>query len=196
MFSGIIESLGTVTRIDSNGTNKSFTIESRIWDQLKIDQSISHNGVCLTVEAIDTNEYTVTAVEETLKKTNLATWKVGQKVNLERCITLSSLLDGHLVQGHVDCIGQILHIENREGSFNLSMKFPRQFAHLIIEKGSIAINGISLTVFNVGETTCHVTIIPYTWEHTMLHTASEGDMVNLEFDVIGKYISRKLSLES
>lgn len=196
MFSGIIKSVGTITKIDSLGTNKTYTVNAEIWDQLKVDQSISHNGVCLTVETVGQSEYTVTAVEETLKKTTLSSWQVGQKINLEKCITLSSLLDGHLVQGHVDSIGSIMQIENRDGSHNLTVNFSSEFAHLIIEKGSISINGISLTVFNVGDDSFNVTIIPYTWEHTMLHTLQREDRVNLEFDVIGKYINRKLSLSS
>lgn len=196
MFSGIIKSVGTITKIDSLGTNKTYTVNTEIWDQLKVDQSISHNGVCLTVETVGQSEYTVTAVEETLKKTTLSSWQIGQKINLEKCITLSSLLDGHLVQGHVDSIGSIMQIENRDGSHNLTVNFSSEFAHLIIEKGSIAINGISLTVFNVGDDSFNVTIIPYTWEHTMLHTLQREDQVNLEFDVIGKYINRKLSLSS
>lgn len=196
MFSGIIESIGVVSKIESTQTNKTFIIESHLSSELKVDQSIAHNGVCLTVEGFDGTSHRVTAVEETLKKTNLGTWREGQKVNLERCITLSSFLDGHLVQGHVDCIGKVLKIENREGSHNLTVQFPKEFAHLVIEKGSITINGISLTAFDVTNESLMVTIIPYTWEHTMLHALAEMEEVNLEFDVIGKYISRKLALQS
>jgi len=195
MFSGIIESLGKIEKIESQGSNKTFTISATISQHLKVDQSVAHNGVCLTVEKIIGDNYLVTAVEETLLKTNLGNWSAGQLVNLERCITLNSLLDGHMVQGHVDTTGTITQIENRDGSYNVTVNFSEQFAHLLIEKGSVALNGISLTVFNVTKTTFTVTLIPYTWEHTMLHQAKVSDLVNLEFDVVGKYIARNLALK-
>lgn len=195
MFSGIIENLGTIKKVEAKGTNKTFTVASPVSKELKVDQSVSHNGVCLTVESCNETSHTVTAVEESLLKTNLNNWSEGTVVNIERCITLNSLLDGHLVQGHVDAFGKLIKIENRDGSYNLTIEFPDEFAHLLINKGSISLNGISLTVFNVGRTQFSVTIIPYTWEHTMLYTAKVGDLINLEFDVVGKYIARKLELK-
>ena len=195
MFSGIIEALGTIEAISTNGTNKTFTVSSPVSKELKVDQSVSHNGVCLTVESCTEKSHTVTAVEESLLKTNMLKWEVGTVVNIERCITLNSLLDGHLVQGHVDTFGKLLSIENRDGSYNLTIEFPTEHAHLLIEKGSVSLNGISLTVFNVGKTSFMVTIIPYTWEHTMLYTAQTGDLINLEFDVVGKYIARRYELK-
>lgn len=195
MFSGIIENLGTIKKVEAKGTNKTFTVASPVSKELKVDQSVSHNGVCLTVESCNETSHTVTAVEESLLKTNLNNWSEGTVINIERCITLNSLLDGHLVQGHVDAFGKLIKIENRDGSYNLTIEFPDEFAHLLINKGSISLNGISLTVFNVCRTQFSVTIIPYTWEHTMLYTAKVGDLINLEFDVVGKYIARKLELK-
>ncbi|MBI1184248.1 riboflavin synthase [bacterium] len=194
MFSGIIEAIGKVVAIETMGSNKTFTIACPLSHQLKVDQSVSHNGVCLTVEKCSEHEHVVTAVEETLVKTNLNDLKEGSIVNIERCITLNTLLDGHLVQGHVDTVGIIHEIADRNGSYVLTINYPDQFANLLIEKGSVAINGISLTVFNLGKSSFEVTIIPYTWQHTMLQTAATGMRVNLEFDVIGKYIARKLEL--
>jgi len=196
MFSGIIESLGKVSDIQQKGTNLTFTIESSLTPELKVDQSVAHNGVCLTVEQIGEQHYKVTAVLETLNKTTLGSWKAGDIVNLERCLSLNSLIDGHLVQGHVDVQGKIESIEDQDGSQLLTLSYPREFAHLLIEKGSITINGISLTAFDLSDNnTFKVTIIPYTWEHTMLHTAKSGDSVNLEFDLIGKYLSRRIELK-
>lgn len=197
MFSGIIESLGKVSDIQQKGTNLTFTIESSLAQELKVDQSVAHNGVCLTVEGIENNRYTVTAVLETLNKTTLGNWKVEDIVNLERCLSLNSLIDGHLVQGHVDVQGKIEAIDDQDGSQLVTLSYPQQFAHLLIEKGSITINGISLTAFDLTDDhTFKVTIIPYTWEHTMLHTAKSGDPVNLEFDLIGKYLSRRIELKA
>ena len=192
MFSGIIKSLGEITEIGQNGTNYTFTITSELSKELSIDQSVAHNGVCLTVESCNIAQHTVTAVNETMLKSNLGSWKIGDKVNLEKCITLSSLLDGHMVQGHVDDIGELVKIEDQVGSWNLTVRFNPKHANLIIEKGSISLNGISLTVFNVTNSEFTVTIIPYTWEHTMLHQVKKGDQMNLEFDVVGKYIARNL----
>lgn len=192
MFSGIIKSLGEITEIGQNGTNYTFTITSELSKELSIDQSVAHNGVCLTVESCNIAQHTVTAVNETMLKSNLGSWKIGDKVNLEKCITLSSLLDGHMVQGHVDDIGELVKIEDQDGSWNLTVRFNPKHANLIIEKGSISLNGISLTVFNVTNSEFTVTIIPYTWEHTMLHQVKKGDQMNLEFDVVGKYIARNL----
>ncbi len=195
MFSGIIENTGTIEKIEKNGTNVTFTISSSISKALKVDQSVAHNGVCLTVENCNENQHSVTAVDETLQKSNLGKLNIGDVINLERCISLNSLLDGHMVQGHVDSVGTIKSIENKDGSFNLKIEYPSQFANLLIEKGSVCLNGISLTVFNVTNSTFMVTIIPYTWNHTMLQHAGEGDIVNLEFDVLGKYIARHLELK-
>jgi riboflavin synthase len=196
MFSGIIKSLGEVKEISQNGTNYTFTITSDLSKELSVDQSVAHNGVCLTVESCNQNEYTVTAVNETILKSNLGNWKIGDKVNLEKCITLSSLLDGHMVQGHVDDIGELVKVEDQDGSFNLTVRFNPKHANLLIEKGSVSLNGISLTVFNVTKSEFTVTIIPYTWEHTMLHQVKEGDKMNLEFDVVGKYIARNLKFKA
>lgn len=196
MFTGIIEVLGTVTEITSQGTNRTFWIQSPFTHQLKVDQSVAHNGVCLTVEAITGDRYQVTAVQETLDKTALGQWQVGTTLNLERSLLPSSRLDGHFVQGHVDTTGTCLSITDKTGSWELVFEFAEQHAPLVIEKGSICINGISLTAFNVTRTTLTVAIIPYTWTHTNLQFLSAGERVNLEFDMIGKYIMRKQSLQS
>lgn len=203
MFTGIIESLGTIRNITINGTNQVFEIETtfRDEDQIRVDQSISHDGVCLTVTDIldqqaQTVRYSVTAVEETLSKTQLGSWKTGSKVNVERCMKLGSRLDGHLVQGHVDTTGTVSSIEQREGSWLIRFSFPPEFAELMVNRGSICINGVSLTVVEAGKDWFTVTIIPFTWEHTGFHTLSEGDEVNLEFDILGKYLLRRQSLQA
>ena len=195
MFTGIIESLGQVREITSQGRNKSFWIESPLSTSFKIDQSIAHNGVCLTVEDILQSAHKVTAVEETLKKTELNQWEPGSYLNLERSLLPSNRVDGHFVQGHVDTTATCVEIKNRQGSFELRFKFPKKFAPLVIEKGSICVNGISLTAFDVKKNFFTVAIIPFTFEHTNLKFLKEADTVNLEFDMIGKYILRKLSLE-
>ena len=194
MFTGIIEALGTIEAVKEAGSNRIFEVSSSLSEQLKVDQSVSHNGVCLTVEAISGNTYQVTAVAETLQKSNAGYWKAGTLVNLERSLLLGSRLDGHLVQGHVDCTGTCAAIEDHKGSWNITIHYPEKFAALLIEKGSIALNGISLTVFNVGNHSFTVTIIPYTWEHTHLHQLKPGDAVNLEFDMLGKYAVRAEAL--
>jgi len=194
MFTGIIESIGQVTEVITNGSNKTFWIESPLSSSFKVDQSISHNGVCLTVEEIREKRHRVTAVRETLDKTNLDQWQPGTLVNLERSLLPSSRLDGHFVQGHVDATGRCEKKEDRAGSHEFQFSFDQKFAPLVIEKGSIAINGISLTAFDVKASSFKVAIIPYTYEHTNLKSLREGDTVNLEFDLIGKYILRKLSL--
>ncbi len=190
MFTGIIESLGIVKAVSVEGTNKTYTVQAPITHELKVDQSLAHNGVCLTVTSISGETYTVTAVQETLEKTNLNDWKPGTLINLERAMIAGGRLDGHFVQGHVDCTGKCEAIEQREGSALIHFSFPARFATLIIEKGSICINGVSLTVFDVQKTTFAVTIIPYTMEHTNFSQLQAGDAVNLEFDVLGKYILR------
>ena len=194
MFTGIIEATGTITHIATNGSNKTFEVESPISTELKIDQSISHNGVCLTVEKTSGNKHSLTAIEETLAKTNLNQWVVGSVVNLERCITLSARLDGHIVQGHVDTTATCTEIIEKDGSKEFSFEFDKKFGSLIIEKGSIAVNGISLTIFNVGDNNFTVAIIPYTLEHTNMQHLKKGDLVNIEFDMIGKYVNRITAL--
>lgn len=195
MFTGIIEHTGIVKEVISNGSNRSFWIESPISDQLKTDQSVSHSGVCLTVEEVQGSRHRITAIDETLKKTNLGNWEKGSLINLERCLQLNGRLDGHLVQGHVDatgtCTGKII----KDGSWEFEISFPRAFAELVIEKGSICLNGISLTAFAVKKKHFKVAIIPYTFEHTNLKTLEPGHTVNLEFDMIGKYLLRRLSLK-
>jgi riboflavin synthase len=192
MFTGIIEALGSITAVESHGTNKTFWISSAISLELKVDQSLSHNGVCLTVEEVFSGTYKVTAVGETLKKSNLDNWKEGDIINLERCLVMNGRLDGHLVQGHVDCTASLLKKTDLNGSWNLTFSYPVNFNPLVIEKGSIALNGISLTVFNVLENDFNIAIIPYTYTHTNLKNLNVGDLVNIEFDMIGKYINRFL----
>jgi len=195
MFTGIIEALGTVESVESRGTNRTYRINSPISHELKTDQSVSHNGVCLTVETVGTGWHSVTAIDETLRKTNLNSWAPGTVVNLERCLQMNGRLDGHMVQGHVDTTGTCVAISEKDGSREFVIRFPEAFAALIIEKGSISLNGISLTVFNVSRCEFTVAIIPYTLEHTNMKNLRTGDTVNLEFDVVGKYIQRSLSLK-
>ena len=195
MFTGIIESTGIIKKIVSKGTNNTFWIESPISQELKVDQSIAHNGVCLTVESINGNTHTVTAIEETLKKTNLSHLQDGSEINLERCMVMNGRLDGHLVQGHVDCTAECTDRITLEGSWEFTFRFPEKFAHLVIEKGSISVNGTSLTCFNVGRNSFTVAIIPYTFHHTSIKNVVVGTSVNIEFDIIGKYIFRKTELE-
>lgn len=196
MFTGIIESTGIVKEIASSGANKSFWIESPLSAACKVDQSLAHNGVCLTVEAVQGNLHKVTAVAETMEKTELHQWKAGSVLNLERALLPSSRLDGHFVQGHVDTTGTCKKIKDRDGSHEYEFRFPKKFAPLVIEKGSICVNGISLTAFDLKKDTFRVAVIPYTYEHTNLKHLKEGDEVNLEFDLVGKYILRKTSLKS
>lgn len=195
MFTGIIEAVGRVALVRQQGSNLSFRISSPISHELKVDQSVSHNGVCLTVESTGDGYHEVTAIEETLRKTNLAQWQTGSLVNLERCLPLNGRLDGHFVQGHVDTTGICLNRTELDGSWEFQISFPEKFAHLVIEKGSICINGISLTCFNVTRNELSVAIIPYTLHHTMIHQLQAGDRVNLEFDLIGKYIARRIELQ-
>jgi riboflavin synthase len=195
MFTGIIEAMGTVKAVSAHGANQSFWIQSPLSHHLKVDQSIAHNGVCLTVEEIKEDLYKVTAVKETLEKTALGQWQPGDAVNLERSLLPTSRLDGHFVQGHVDTTGTCVGIEDAAGSYELTFSFPSSFAELLIEKGSICVNGISLTAFAVTPATFKVAIIPYTWQHTNLQFLKQGSLVNLEFDLIGKYILRKAMLQ-
>lgn len=195
MFTGIVESLGIIKEIATSGTNKTFWIESSLSASFKVDQSVAHNGVCLTVESIQDNLHRVTAIAETLAKTELNQWEVGTHVNIERSLLPTNRLDGHFVQGHVDTTAICKKIKDKQGSQEFEFQFPKKFAPLIIEKGSICVNGISLTAFNVKKRSFIVAIIPFTFEHTNLQFVKEGNLVNLEFDMIGKYILRKLSLE-
>jgi len=190
MFTGIIEQKGIINDIIINGTNRSFQIESPLSHELKVDQSISHDGVCLTIETVANNTHVVTAIEETLKKTNLETWKIGTVVNLERCLQFNGRIDGHIVQGHVDTTANCINVTERDGSWEYSFQFDKKFASLIIEKGSITINGTSLTCFNVKENEFTVAIIPYTYHHTNISYIQVGTIVNIEFDMIGKYVNR------
>jgi len=190
MFTGIIETTGIVTDIISTGTNKTFWIASPISADLKVDQSVAHSGVCLTVEKTENGQHQLTAIEETLHKTNLNTWKTGTFVNIERCLTMNGRLDGHIVQGHVDAVATCQQVTDKDGSWEYTFSFDPKFAALVIEKGSIAINGTGLTVFNVTGNTFTVAIIPYTYEHTNIHQVTAGSLVNIEFDMIGKYVAR------
>lgn len=195
MFTGIIEKTGIVKEVIVNGTNKTFRIASSLSGELKVDQSLSHNGVCLTIEAIEAGLHRVTAIEETLKKTGLGHWQTGTIINLERCMQLNGRLDGHIVQGHVDTVAQCTAVIEKDGSWEFSFIFPESFAPLVIEKGSVTLNGISLTLFNVGTNSFSVGIIPYTYHHTNMNVLKKGDWVNIEFDMIGKYINRIMQLK-
>ena len=190
MFTGIIESLGKITDLKVDRGNIDFTIESDISKELKVDQSVSHNGVCLTVTDTNNNTHTVTAVKETLDRSSLTNFSVNDLINLERAMKLGERLDGHLVQGHVDGVAKCLGISVNEGSWIYKFEFDISNEMLLIEKGSICINGVSLTVFDIAENTFKVTIIPYTYENTSFKTLKEGDIVNIEFDMIGKYLAR------
>ena len=194
MFTGIIEKTGIIKEITSLGTNKSFWLQSELAQELKIDQSLSHNGVCLTVEEIKNGMHRVTVVDETILKTNIGIWEEGTVINLERCMRLNGRLDGHIVQGHVDCTAICIEILEKAGSWEYTFAFAEQFAAFIIEKGSVTVNGISLTCFNVTDNGFTVAIIPYTFEHTNMSSLKKGDMVNIEWDVVGKYILRQSEL--
>jgi riboflavin synthase len=196
MFTGIIETIGKVEEVIVRGTNKTFWISSPLSHELKVDQSISHNGVCLTVEAVQDTRHQVTAIAETLQKSNLGHWQTGDLVNLERCMIMNGRLDGHIVQGHVDTTGTCISRKELDGSWEFRFRFPTSFSALVIEKGSICLNGISLTIFNVTENEFSVAIIPYTFEHTNIKTIQPTTGVNIEFDMMGKYVSRILSLNS
>ncbi|MEJ7827956.1 MAG: riboflavin synthase [Segetibacter sp.] len=196
MFTGIIEALGSVETIDRQGSNTTFWIRSNISADLKIDQSVSHNGVCLTVDEVKDNLHRVTAISETLSKTNLTTWQPDTLVNLERCLAMNARLDGHIVQGHVDSTATCINKNDLNGSWEYTFQFDPKFGSLVIEKGSISLNGVSLTIFNVTENTFTVAIIPFTFNHTNIHQVKEDSIVNIEFDIIGKYINRLQSLKN
>ena len=188
MFTGIIEQLGYITAIQKEGENIHFTVKSPFTNELKVDQSVAHNGTCLTVVSINNDEYTVTAILETLEKTNLGEWKVGTKVNLERCMQMNGRLDGHIVQGHVDTTATCKNIEDQNGSWKFTFNYLTE--QVTVEKGSITVNGVSLTVVDSKDRQFSVCIIPYTYEHTNFHQLKIGDKINLEFDIIGKYVAR------
>jgi riboflavin synthase len=201
MFSGIIETIATLNHIEHEGTNITFTFESKFTHELKIDQSVAHSGVCLTVVAIDGDEYKVTAIDETLRLTNLGQLKVGDKANFERCIRMHDRLDGHIVQGHADGMAHVISVTDKDGSWEYLFELDKDFTDinghapekLIIHKGSITINGTSLTVTHITDRKFGVAIIPYTYEHTNFHTFQVGTTVNIELDVLGKYVARLTS---
>ena len=190
MFTGIIETLGKVTKIEKEQENLHLTVKSSLTSELKIDQSVAHNGVCLTVVAINDDEYTVTAIKETLDKTNIGDLQQGDEVNLERAMKLGARLDGHIVQGHVDRTGVCTNIQDQDGSTVFTFSYEFDGSNVTIEKGSITVNGVSLTVVNSQKNSFSVAIIPYTFEHTTFKHFKVGSKINLEFDVIGKYVAR------
>jgi riboflavin synthase len=194
MFTGIIESMGELINRSVSGTNVDLYIRSSLSHELKIDQSVSHNGVCLTVVEIGADWHRVTAVEETMQRSNLGRLGIGDHVNLERAMLSGSRLDGHIVQGHVDQTARCTGVEENDGSWTYHFSLPKERAHLMVDKGSICINGVSLTVVNPTLHGFSVAIIPYTWEHTTFKTLREGDLVNLEYDILGKYIARYMEL--
>lgn len=194
MFTGIIETTATVEALNQEQTNLHLTLSSNITSELKIDQSVAHNGVCLTVVAIKDSSYTVTAIDETLEKTNIGKLKVGDTVNLERAMLMNARLDGHIVQGHVDQTGTCTEVINQDGSWTFTFEYDSNANNVTIEKGSICIDGVSLTVVNSKKNSFSVAIIPYTYEHTGFKNMKVGDTINLEFDVIGKYVKRLMNL--
>jgi len=196
MFTGIIETLGEIQQLEKDGSNLHITVKSTLTPELKIDQSVAHNGVCLTVVSLDEHTYTVTAIDETLRKTNLDELKVGESVNLERAMILGSRLDGHIVQGHVDQTGVCKAVEEKDGSWFFTFEYDAATGNPTIEKGSITIDGTSLTVVNSGKNLFSVAIIPYTYEHTRFKSYKIGTTVNLEFDVIGKYVAKLMSYQN
>lgn len=192
MFTGIIETVGKVSRLQHEGSNLRITLQASVSGELKIDQSVAHNGVCLTVVAVHGDTYEVVAVDETLKKTNLGSLQEGTPVNLERCMRLGDRLDGHIVQGHVDTTATVRSVEQLDGSWNFYFSHAKSPDHVTVPKGSVCVNGVSLTVVDSSEDAFSVTIIPYTYEHTNFRSLKAGDTVNLEFDIIGKYVARLL----
>ena len=190
MFTGIIETLGIIKNMETQQDNMNVTVSSSLTHELKIDQSLAHNGICLTVIDINDKEYTVTAISETIAKTNLSEWRIGDEINLERAMKLGDRLDGHIVQGHVDQKGNCTSFEETNGSWYFTFKYDPSLNNITIEKGSITVNGVSLTVVNSNENEFSVAIIPYTFEHTNFKNIKVGTIVNLEFDVVGKYITR------
>jgi|SRR5690625_516383 len=196
MFTGIIEEIGVVSALEKEGENLHITVEAEMSAELKIDQSVAHNGVCLTVVEQSDTRYTVTAVKETIDRTNFSTLKIGDKINLERGMKMNARLDGHIVQGHVDQIGKCINIKKETGSYVFYFEFDPKLNNFTVEKGSITINGVSLTVVDSTKNGFSVAIIPYTYEHTTFDELKVGDQVNLEFDVIGKYVARLMELKN
>lgn len=190
MFTGIVEAMGSLVRKEAKGTNVEFWFTSPFTQELKVDQSLAHNGVCLTVVEIDGDQYRVTAIDETLQKTNMGDVAIGQKVNLERCMAANARFDGHIVQGHVDLTGVCAEIKDQQGSWEYRFSYLASSGHVTVEKGSICVNGTSLTVVDSQVDSFTVCIIPYTYEHTVFHQLRVGDRVNLEFDILGKYIKK------
>lgn len=190
MFTGIIETLGELKDVRTENGNVYLQVSSALAPELKIDQSLAHEGICLTVTHIEGDTHTVCAVPETIQKTSIGSWTAGRKINLERCMLMNGRLDGHIVQGHVDTVGTCIKRIDEAGAWRFVFQFAPEFAHLLIEKGSVCINGVSLTCFHVGADSFEVTIIPYTYEHTSFQAMQVGQRVNLEFDVLGKYIAR------
>ena len=193
MFTGIIEAVGTVRDVQPEGTNVHFTVEGAFADEVRIDQSIAHDGVCLTAIALAPGTWTVTAIAETLSRTTLGTWRPGQRVNLERCMRLGDRLDGHIVQGHVDTTARLAAVHDEHGSWRLHFDLAPEWTRLLAPKGSIALNGTSLTVVDVHAEGFSVALIPYTWEHTNFHTLQPGDHVNTEVDILAKHVDRLLA---
>ena len=191
MFTGIIEQLAEVVKVEREGSNIHFTLKSTITSELKIDQSVAHNGVCLTVVAINGDEYRVTAIKETLEKSNISLLAVGSKVNIERCLKVGDRIDGHMVQGHVDQTAKCVDIKEEKGSFVYTFKHKKTHG-MTVEKGSVCVNGVSLTVINSKETSFSVAIIPFTYKHTNFYEFKEGTVVNIEYDILGQYISKIL----
>ncbi|SNV43761.1 Riboflavin synthase alpha chain [Chryseobacterium taklimakanense] len=196
MFTGIIEAVGKVENIEKSGSNINFTLSCPFTGELKIDQSLAHNGCCLTVVEINGGSYVVTAIDETLEKTNLGNWEVGTVVNLERCMKMDGRLDGHIVQGHVDKTGEVIAVEDKDGSYFVTVQYDAGGGFITVPQGSVSVNGISLTVADSGENQFSVAIIPYTWEFTNMNFLQVGDKVNLEFDIIGKYIAKLMSKQN
>lgn len=193
MFTGIIEALGTVTEVQSEGSNRHFRVKSAISNEFKVDQSISHNGVCLTITKVEGNSHWMTAIDETLQKSNIGKLKDGDSVNLERCMVANGRFDGHIVQGHIDQTGVVKSIKEAGGSWLFDFEFDPTTGNVTVEKGSVCINGVSLTCFNSSTNGFTVAIIPYTHEHTNFNSLKTGDSVNLEFDIIGKYVKKLMS---
>lgn len=193
MFTGIIESLGVLKSTRQEGSNLHLRFECDFTDELKIDQSLAHNGVCLTVVEIEGSEYVVTAIDETLKRSNIGALAVGNRVNLERCMAANGRYDGHIVQGHVDTMAECIKVEEKDGSWEYHFKHPSGHENLTVEKGSVTVNGVSLTVVESDPEHFSVAIIPYTHEHTNFHSFKAGTMVNIEFDILGKYVARMLN---
>ena len=193
MFTGIIEEIGRVVRVEREGANLQLYVKCSFANELKVDQSVAHNGVCLTVVAIEGDTYQVTAIAETLRKTHLGDLQVGDEVNLERGMLLGTRLDGHIVQGHIDQIGTCVAVKEEEGSTRFTFTYDPSLGNVVIEKGSVTVNGVSLTVVDAGKDCFSIAVIPYTLTHTNLHNLKVGSVVNLEFDVIGKYVARLVS---